>query len=74
MEESLAVQTISRIDIFRGRSNVDLVQLKDDIDQWIENSSNVDNLDINYDPVTETYTGKDATNDLIFRPDSSLRY
>tara|TARA_E500000331_G_C17032579_1_gene615801 strand:- start:52 stop:633 length:582 start_codon:yes stop_codon:yes gene_type:complete len=72
MEESLAVQTISRIDIFRGRSNVDLVQLKDDIDQWIENSSNVDNLDINYDPVTETYTGKDATNDLIFRPDSSL--
>ena len=71
MEKGLAVQTISRIDIFRGRSNVDLIQLKKDINEWIDKSSTTE-FDVAYDPVTETYTGKDATNDLIFRPDSSL--
>ena len=39
MEKGLAVQTISRIDIFRGRSNVDLIQLKKDINEWIDKSS-----------------------------------
>ena len=71
MEKGLAVQTISRIDIFRGRSNVDLIQLKKDINEWIDKSSTTE-FDVAYDPVTETYTGKDATNDIIFRPDSSL--
>ena len=61
----LVVNTISKIDVFMGRSSVDLIALRNDIDEWLNSATPMGS----YDPLTELY--EDAP-DESYCPKSSI--
>ena len=61
----LVVNTISKIDVFMGRSAVDLVALRNEIDEWLNSATHMGS----YDPLTELY--EDAP-DESYCPKSSI--
>jgi|TARA_Y200000002_G_scaffold202693_1_gene167231 hypothetical protein len=61
----LVVNTISKIDVFMGRSSVDLIALRNEIDEWLNSATPMGS----YDPLTELY--EDAP-DESYCPKSSI--
>ena len=63
MEKGLEVHTISQIDVLKGRSEVDLIKFREDIEKWIDTNDEK----ATYDPLTE---GPSSQDDNLFTPES----